>query len=316
VRGQFVLDFRHMDVRPVPAGFQLARHQPVRWVGGIILPKGPVDGIARRFEIAAESVARLISPISSFPRGGGCGGDGPGTYDAEQRLLYRIIDAQSAEGDAMRATIVHPGATAAVARDMMLQAGVPERELSAAALASDQACQKRVAMLGRAVMPTGGNVAADHRTDRFEPLPAYVPVMGVGHQSKPFVAGFAADLRAHARSAVSRRRSCLTIGIGAAVDGVHNHSVDGGVVRPPPGRIVVVLLYWQIDIVLVEPAERLSRAAQFLDLVKHQLNRFLDAPIRILLIVVARLHEADRRSHDEFAPARLLVPGRKRALSQ
>jgi hypothetical protein len=37
---------------------------------------------------------------------------------------------------------------------------------------------------------------------------------------------------------------------------------------------------------------------------------------RILLITVAGLYEADGRSHDEFAPARLLVPGRERALAQ
>jgi len=63
-------------------------------------------------------------------------------------------------------------------------------------------------------------------------------------------------------------------------------------------------------------AERLSRAAQFLDLVEHQLDRFLDTPIRIFLITVAGLHEADGRCHNQLAPARLLVAGRERALAR
>src|SRR5258708_23592289 len=67
-------------------------------------------------------------------------------------------------------------------------------------------------MLGRAVMPTGGNVAADHCADRLEPLPAHVPVVGVGLQRQPFVPPLAADLHAHALGAVSRRHSRLTIG--------------------------------------------------------------------------------------------------------
>ena len=66
----------------------------------------------------------------------------------------------------------------------------------------------------------------------------------------------------------------------------------------------------------MEPAERLSGTAQFLDLVEHQLDRLLDTPIRIFLITVAGLHEADRRRYDQLAPARLLVARRKRALAQ
>ena len=316
MHGDLALDLRRVGERPVPARFKLARHQPVRGVSGIVLPESPVGGIARRFEIATESIAHLIPPFSGFLGSSGCSGDSAWTDDAKQRFLDRIIDAQSAEGDAVRAAIVHPGAAAAVARDMVLHAGVPECELAAAALATDQTGQQRVTMLGRAVMPTGGNVAADHGADRLEPLPAHIPVVGVGLQRQPFVPRLAADLHAHALGAVSRRHSRLTIGIGAAVDRVLDDPVDGGVARSPPGRVAVGLLHRQIEIVLVEPAERLSRAAQFLDLVEHQRDRFLDAPIRIFLITVAGLHEADGRCHDQLAPARLLVAGRERALAQ
>jgi hypothetical protein len=88
------------------------------------------------------------------------------------------------------------------------------------------------------------------------------------------------------------------------------------IIRSPPGRVAVGLLHRQIEVVLVEPAERLSGTAQFLDLVEHQLDRFLDTPIRIFLITVAGLDEADGRRHNQLAPARLLVAGRKRALAQ
>jgi hypothetical protein len=141
------------------------------------LPESPVGGIARRFQIATESIAHLITPVPGSLGSSGCSGDSTRTDDAKQCVLDCIIGAQSAEGDAVRAAIVHPGAAAAVARDMVLHAGVPECELAAAAFAPDQTGQQRVTMLGRAVMPTGGNVAADHGADH---LPAHIPVVGVG----------------------------------------------------------------------------------------------------------------------------------------
>ena len=316
MHGDLALDLRHMGQRPVPARFKLARHQPVGGISGIVLPESPVGGITRRFEIAAKGLAHLITPFSGFLGGSRCSGDSARTDDAKQCFLDCIIDAQSAKGDAVRPTIVHPGAAAAVARDAMLRARVSERQLASAAIAADQAGQQRVAMLGRTMMTAGGNVAADHRADRLEPLPAHIPFMGVRHQRQPIAPRLAADLHAHAVGAVSRRSSRLTIGIGAAVDRVVDDPVDGGVVRSPPGRVAVVLLHRQIEIVLVEPAERLSCAAQFLDLVEDQRDRLLDAPIRILLVAVAGLHEADRRRHNQLAPARLLVAGRERALAQ
>src|SRR6266571_3063038 len=190
-------------------------------------------------EAASERIAHLIPPFSGFLGGSGCSGDSARTDDAEQCFLDCIIDAQSAEGDAVRAAIIHPGAAAAVARDMVLHAGVPECELTAAALAPDQTGQQRVSMLGRAVMPTSGNVAADHGADRLEPLPAHIPVVGIWLQRQPFVPRLAADLHAHALGGVSRRHSRLTIGIDAAVDRVLNDPVDSGVTRPPPGGVAI-----------------------------------------------------------------------------
>ena len=45
MHGDLALDLRRVGERPVPARFQLARYQPVRWVSGILLPESPVGGI-------------------------------------------------------------------------------------------------------------------------------------------------------------------------------------------------------------------------------------------------------------------------------
>ena len=54
-----------------------------------------------------------------------------------------------------------------------------------------------------------------------------------------------------------------------------------------------------------EPGE----TPQFLDLVKDQRDRFLHAPVGLFFVAVAGLNEANGRSYDQFAPARLLVTG-------
>ena len=146
-------------------------------------------------------------------------------------------------------------AAAAVARDVMLRARVAERQLASAAAAADQAGQQRIAVLGRAMMPAGGNVAADHRADRLGPLPAHIALHG---RSASAPANRCRALRRiftlDAVGVISRRDGRLTIGIGAAVDRVLDHPVDGGVVWAPPSRVAVVLLHRQIEIMLVEPA--------------------------------------------------------------
>src|SRR3954470_12984199 len=64
-------------------------------------------------------------------------------------------------------------------------------------------------MFGRAMMLAGGDIAADHGADRFEPLPAHVAVMGVRHQRQPLRPRLAANLHA-ASGAISRRGSRST----------------------------------------------------------------------------------------------------------
>ena len=146
----------------------------------------------------------------------------------EKRFLNGVIDPQAAKGNATRLAIVHPAAAAAVARDVMLRARVAKRQLAPAAAATKQARQQSVAVLGRTVMAAGGDVAAHHLADRPSVLPADIAFVSVRHQRQPIAARLAANLHANASSIIARRNGGLTIGIGAAVDGVLDHLVDGG----------------------------------------------------------------------------------------
>ncbi len=77
--------------------------------------------------------------------------------------------------------------------------------------------------------------------------------MCVGHERQPIGRRLAPDLHADAGSAIARADSRLTLRIGAAVDRILDHPVDRGVVRTPPGRVAILALHRQIEIVFVEP---------------------------------------------------------------
>ena len=315
MRFDLALDFGDAGQRSVPARLELARDQPVGGIGGVILSEGAIDGVACRFEIAAESLAHLILSRGSLLGRGHRRGNGAGSDDTEERLFDRIVDAQAPECDTTRFAIVHPAARATVTRNMMPRAAVAERQLAAAAATTNQPGEQGVAMLGRAVMPTRRNVAGDHRADRFKPLPAHIAVVRAGLQREPVGARPAADPRADALGPVSHRHGRSTIRIGAAVDRVLDHPVESGVTRAPPGRVTVRLLRRKIEVLLMEPEQRLSRAAEFFDLVEDQRDCRLHAPIWILLVTVASLHEAYRRRYDELATTSLLITGRERTLA-
>src|ERR1700678_761148 len=162
-------------------------------------------------------------------------------------------------------------------------------------------------MLGRAVVPTGGDIAADHRADRLGLLPADIALVGVRHERQPIGARLAPY--PDTDSAIAHSRGGVTIGIGAAVDGVLNHPVDGGVVWPPPGCVAVALLHRKIQVMLMEPQQGLPCAAKFQRLVEHQLDRLLHAVVWIFLKAIAGFDEADWGTDHKFTAAGLLVTG-------
>ena len=104
---------------------QLARHEAVQGIGGVVLTKGPVGGVARRLEIARHGLARLVTPNHGLRLGSEGRLRRGGLYDGEQRCLDGIIHAQAAEGDAVRLAVVESTAKAGVAGDLALGTGVP-----------------------------------------------------------------------------------------------------------------------------------------------------------------------------------------------
>lgn len=83
----------------------------------------------------------------------------------------------------------------------------------------------------------------------------------------------------------------LPLSIGASVDRILDHPVEGGVIRPSPGCLAIPLLHGKLKVLLIKPKQRLSRAAELLDFVEDQRDCRLHAPIGILLVSVAGLHE-------------------------
>src|SRR5262249_43580272 len=150
----------------------------------------------------------------------------------------------------------------------------------------------------------------------FRPAPRRHTPAGRWHPPQPGATCFAGVIRLGAGPTVARRDGRLTIGIGAAVDGVLDHSVDGGVVWPPPSRLAVLALHRQIQVMLEKPEQSLSCAAELQDFVEDQADGLLHAAVRVLLVAIARLDEAHRRADDEFAAAGLLVTGGERTLPQ
>src|SRR5205823_8561494 len=98
--------------------------------------------------------------------------------------------------------------------------------------------------------------------------------------SAPAVAAcLAADRHLDAGPIVAHRDGRLTIGIGAAVDRVLDHSVDGGVVWAPPSRLAVLAFHRQIQVMLEKPEQSLSCAAELQDFVEDQADGLLHAAV-------------------------------------
>src|SRR6516225_2074058 len=101
-------------------------------------------------------------------------------------------------------------------------------------------------MLGRAMMTARRHVVAHHPADRLRPFPVDIAFMSAKHQRQPLAARHAALLHPHARTVIARCDTGLTIRIGAAVDRIVDHPMDGGVARPAPSDVAVVAFCGQI----------------------------------------------------------------------
>src|ERR1700682_3877671 len=220
--------------------------------------------------------------------------------------------------DAAGLAIVERTPPTGIARNVMLGASVADHQLASTTPAADKAGEQSVAVLRRSVMSACGQVVAHHLADRLRPLPADVPLMDAWDQRQPFGSRLTtAPGSDHACGCIiSCRNTSLTIGVGAAVDRVLDHPVDGGIVRPAPDHVAIMALGGQVQPMLDEPEQGLPDTAEFGDLVEDEDDGLLDTAIGILLEPVADLHEADRGSDDEFAAPGLLIAGRQGTVAQ
>src|SRR6266481_3426047 len=137
--------------------------------------------------------------------------------------------AQSSECDAAWLAIVERTPPTGIARNVMLGACVADRQLASTTPAADKAGEQSVAVLWRSVMSARGHVVAHHLADRLRPLPADVTLMDAWDQRQPFGSRLTtAPGSDHSCCCIiSCRDTTLTIGVGAAVDRVLDHPVDG-----------------------------------------------------------------------------------------
>ena len=167
----------------------------------------------------------------------------------------------------------------------MLLSSIANRQLPAAAAAAQETRTQGIAVLRRAVMTACRDSVADPLAYRRHAFPLDRALLRAGLQR---------ESRGARLAPYPRPRPCPIIA------------------RPRRQR----------QIVLVDPQQRRSRAAQLLDRVEDQSDRLLYPPVRVLLQLVARLDEANRRadhkrwrSRSSSASLRLsFSPSRRRSL--
>src|SRR5258706_11939731 len=318
MRGNPGLDLAYTCERAVPSQLQFRRDQPVLRIDGVILSECPIGAVARRLEVARQ---RITNPIAAAGRLG-FGLDGRSDrsrFDNPQKSFRDgVVDTQSSECDAAWLAMVERTTPTRIARNVMLRARVADRQLASTTPAADKAGEQSVAVLRRSVMSACGHIVAHHLADRLRPLPADVTLMDPWDQRQPFGSRLTtAPGSDHSCCCIiSCRDTTLTIGVGAAVDRVLDHPVDGGIVRPAPDHFAIMALGGQVQPMLDEPEQGLPNTAELGDLVEDEDDGLLDTAIGILLEPVAGLHEADRRSDDEFAAPGLPIAARQGPVAQ
>lgn len=67
--GDLRLDLAHAGKRSVPAEFQLRSDETILWIGGVVLPEGPVGVVARGLQVAHQRATDLVASTDSLRLG-------------------------------------------------------------------------------------------------------------------------------------------------------------------------------------------------------------------------------------------------------
>src|SRR5215467_9311946 len=111
---------------------------------------------------------------------------------------------------------------------------------------SKKSCSLGYDVSSKAFVIEGGELQDPLHSHPFSTLCCPKPGPRARHQRQPLAARHAALLHPHARTVITRCDTGLTIRIGAAVDRIVDHPVDGGVARPAPSDVAVVAFCGQI----------------------------------------------------------------------
>src|SRR5215471_13590826 len=98
---------------------------------------GAVGGIAHRFQVPKQGLADLVATRRLLSIGLDRCGNSARLNNFQDCRFNGIVHPQAPEGDATRLTIVEPAPAAAVTRNIVLCAGVAERELAPTAVTSN-----------------------------------------------------------------------------------------------------------------------------------------------------------------------------------
>src|SRR6516164_594175 len=101
-----LFDFGDACERIVPARLQFPGHEPVGWVGGVVLAEGAVRSVTRCLKITRKSIADLIAPVCDFSLSRNSCSDRSRFDDLKDSRFNRIIDAQSAESNAAWVAVI------------------------------------------------------------------------------------------------------------------------------------------------------------------------------------------------------------------
>src|SRR5215831_3037764 len=163
-------------------------------------------------------------------------------------------------------------------------------------------------------MCAGASVSTDPREIGFIGVPISVALVMVWNEYGPlFSWQFADTLLASAGSVENNFMATLAVHIGACVDWISEHMIDGNIGRLDPTDAAIVALQRKGQTFAAEPKPDAAYRSEFGKASKHHTDRGANRFIWMEAHLAVSLppDEADRKATTEFAPSRLVADATK-----
>ncbi len=105
----------HSFDRLIPATLQLAKNQPVLWIGSIVLSLRLLRGVSRRLQITLQGGERIAVLLLLFFAGHQSGFDGGRLHISQHLFPDHVIHRNPSERNAARVSVIEPAAIACIA---------------------------------------------------------------------------------------------------------------------------------------------------------------------------------------------------------